>query len=172
MEIDDQGKNRMKVLFVCLGNICRSPMAEGVFRAEIEKRGLGEQVEIDSAGTSDWHVGEPPDPRAVKAAAARGYDIGHLRGRQVSANDFAHYDLVLAMDHENLDHLLRMAGPDQVHKVRLFMDFAPSAPEEEVPDPYYGGEEGFAYVLSLLEEAACGLAEHVAQQLKSSRQDG
>ncbi|WP_038035470.1 low molecular weight protein-tyrosine-phosphatase [Thermopetrobacter sp. TC1] len=155
----------MKILFVCLGNICRSPMAEGVFRAEIARRGLGERVEIDSAGTSDWHVGEPPDPRAVKAAGTRGYNIAHLRGRQVTRQDLAHYDLVLAMDRENLDHLLRMAGPEHAEKVRLFMEFAPSAPEDEVPDPYYGGEEGFAYVLSLLEEAARGLADHVEERL-------
>ncbi len=155
----------MRILFVCLGNICRSPMAEGVFRSELARRGLLERVEVDSAGTSDWHVGEPPDPRARRAAARRGHDISALRGRQATRRDMAAFDLILAMDRENLEHLKRLAGPEHAHKVRLFLEFAPQRVEDEVPDPYYGGEEGFEYVLDLLEEAARGLADHVEAEL-------
>ncbi len=156
----------MRILFVCLGNICRSPMAEGVFRAEAARRGL--DVEIDSAGTSDWHVGEPPDPRAREAAAGIGIDISALRGRQATRRDMQTHDLILAMDRENLDHLKRLAGPEHAHKVRLFLDFAPDRMEDEVPDPYYGGPEGFAHVLDLLQDAARGLADHVEERLRRS----
>ena len=156
----------MRILFVCLGNICRSPMAEGVFRAEAARRGL--DVEIDSAGTSDWHVGEPPDPRAREAAAGIGIDISALRGRQATRRDMQTHDLILAMDRENLDHLKRLAGPEHAHKVRLFLDFAPDRMEDEVPDPYYGGPEGFAHVLDLLQDAARGLADHVEERLRIS----
>ncbi len=156
----------MRILFVCLGNICRSPMAEGVFRAEAARRGL--DVEIDSAGTSDWHVGEPPDPRAREAAAGIGIDISALRGRQATRRDMRTHDLILAMDRENLDHLKRLAGPEHAHKVRLFLDFAPDRMEDEVPDPYYGGPEGFAHVLDLLQDAARGLADHVEERLRRS----
>ncbi len=156
----------MRILFVCLGNICRSPMAEGVFRAEAARRGL--DVKIDSAGTSDWHVGEPPDPRAREAAAGIGIDISALRGRQATRRDMQTHDLILAMDRENLDHLKRLAGPEHAHKVRLFLDFAPDRMEDEVPDPYYGGPEGFAHVLDLLQDAARGLADHVEERLRRS----
>ncbi len=156
----------MRILFVCLGNICRSPMAEGVFRAEAARRGL--EVEIDSAGTSDWHVGEPPDPRAREAAAGIGVDISALRGRQATRRDMRAYDLILAMDRENLDHLKRLAGPEHADRVRLFLDFAPGRLEDEVPDPYYGGPEGFAHVLDLLQEAARGLADHVERKLRGT----
>ncbi len=149
----------MRILFVCLGNICRSPMAEGIFRAEAQRRGL--EVEIDSAGTSAWHVGEAPDPRARAAAAAAGVDISALRGRQAKRADMEHFDLILAMDRENLEDLRRLAGPEHGHKVRLFLDFARQHEEDEVPDPYYGGEEGFAHVLALLRDAARGLADHI-----------
>ncbi len=156
----------MRILFVCLGNICRSPMAEGVFRVEAARRGL--DVEIDSAGTSDWHVGEPPDPRAREAAAGIGIDISALRGRQATRRDMQTHDLILAMDRKNLDHLKRLAGPEHAHKVRLFLDFAPDRMEDEVPDPYYGGPEGFAHVLDLLQDAARGLADHVEERLRRS----
>ncbi len=154
----------MRILFVCLGNICRSPMAEGVFRAEAIRRGL--EVDIDSAGTSDWHVGEPPDPRAREAAAGIGIDISGLRGRQATRRDMETYDLILAMDRDNLEHLKRLAGPEHADKVRLFLDFAPRRMEDEVPDPYYGGPEGFAHVLELLQDAARGLADHVEERLR------
>ena len=156
----------MRILFVCLGNICRSPMAEGVFRAEAARRGL--EVEIDSAGTSDWHVGEPPDPRAREAAAGIGIDISGLRGRQTTRRDMETHDLILAMDRENLDHLKRLAGPEHADKVRLFLDFASERMEDEVPDPYYGGPEGFYHVLDLLQDAARGLADHVEERLRGA----
>ncbi len=151
----------MRILFVCLGNICRSPMAEGIFRAEAERRNL--DVHIDSAGTSAWHVDEAPDPRAIAAAAEAGVDIAHLRGRQANAADMADFDLVLAMDRDNLHSLKRLAGPRHAHKVRLFLDFARHHDEQEVPDPYYGGKEGFAHVLALLRDAARGLADHLQE---------
>jgi len=151
----------MRILFVCLGNICRSPMAEGVFRAVAQRRGL--DVEIDSAGTSAWHVGEEPDARAQAAAAANGIDISALRGRQAKRADMDYYDLVLAMDEDNLHSLKRLAGPENAHKVKLFLDFAPDGWEREVPDPYYGGDDGFAHVLTLLKQASEGLADALAE---------
>ncbi len=151
----------MRILFVCLGNICRSPMAEGVVRAELARRGLLDRVELDSAGTGDWHVGEPPDPRARQAAAARGVDISGLRGRQVSPADFSRFDLILAMDRDNYADLLALAGDAHAHKVRLFLEFARDGNGDEVPDPYFGGPEGFEHVLDLLQDAAAGLADHI-----------
>ena len=147
-----------RVLFVCLGNICRSPTAEGAFRRAVEKRGLEEQIWIDSAGTAAWHVGSPPDPRAIEAAARRGFDIS---GRQVAAEDLAGFDYILAMDRENYAELLEMAGPAHRHKVQLFLEYAPDRPEEEVPDPYYGGISGFDRVIDLIEEACEGLLDHL-----------
>ena len=156
----------MRILFVCLGNICRSPMAEGVFRRELERRGIDHLVEVDSAGTGNWHVGEPPDPRARRAIAKRGVDISHLRGRQVSARDLDAFDLILAMDAENLSDLLALADERQAERIRLFLDFAPEAGVREVPDPYFGEEDGFETVLDLLEAAAKGLADHVEEELR------
>ena len=155
----------MRILFVCLGNICRSPMAEGVFRAVARERGL--DVDIDSAGTSAWHVGEAPDPRAQAAAAANGVDISALRGRQAKAADMEDFDLILAMDEENLRDLQRLAGPRNAGKVKLFLDYAPDGWEREVPDPYYGGEAGFAHVLNLLRAAAEGLADELEKDAPS-----
>ncbi len=152
-----------KILFVCLGNICRSPMAEGVFRHIAELEGLGGQVEVDSAGTGAWHVGAPPDPRAQNATARRGIDISMLRGRQVKPHDFERFDLILAMDAENHANLLRMAPPEHAHKVKMFLDYAPETGQREVPDPYFGHSDGFNRVLDLVEAAARGLA----QSLKS-----
>jgi protein-tyrosine phosphatase len=142
-----------KVCFVCLGNICRSPMAEGVFGRIAGEMGLGDVV-LDSAGTSDWHIGAPPDDRAVAAAAARGIDISHLRARQFAVGDFADFDLIAAMDSANLSKLRSVSPPDSRTKVRLFLDFSRDFPTREVPDPYYGGEEGFEQVLDLLEIAS------------------
>ncbi len=156
----------MRILFVCLGNICRSPMAEGVFRRELERRGIDHLVEVDSAGTSNWHVGEPPDPRARRAIAKRGVDISDLRGRQVSPRDLDAFDLILAMDAENLSDLLALADAAQAQRVRLFLDFAPEAGVREVPDPYFGEEDGFDMVLDLLQAAAQGLADHVEEELR------
>jgi protein-tyrosine phosphatase len=151
---------RTRVLFVCLGNICRSPTAEGVFRHRVREAGLHELIEIDSAGTHAYHVGEPPDARAQQAARQRGIDISDLRGRQVVRRDIERFDFVLAMDRENYENLLAICPPGLEHKVRLFMEFAPDQPPE-VPDPYFGGASGFDRVLDMIEAAAQGLLEEI-----------
>jgi protein-tyrosine phosphatase len=147
----------MRLLFVCMGNICRSPSAEGVFRRVLAERAPQLTIEIDSAGTHDYHVGNPPDRRAIEAARRRGIDLSQLRARQVSAEDFERYDLILVMDEENLDELRRRAPARYHDRIRLLMEFAPEASSRHVPDPYYGGATGFEEVLDLLEEAAEGL---------------
>jgi protein-tyrosine phosphatase len=141
-----------RILFVCLGNICRSPAAEGVFRARAATAGL--DCEIDSAGTGAWHAGKPPDPRMIHAAAARGIDISGQRARQVDTGDFYVYDMILAMDASNLADLREMAPADAEATVGAFLDFAEGG---DVPDPYYGGADGFGHVLDLIERAADGL---------------
>lgn len=146
-----------RVLFVCMGNICRSPTAEGVARALAEKAGVAQHFEFDSAGTHSYHIGEPPDRRAREAAARRGYDLSPLRARQVEAADFLRFDLILAMDRHNLQ-LLRHACPAEHRgKLKLFLEFAPELGVDEVPDPYYGGPEGFDEVLDLVEAAVTRL---------------
>ena len=157
----------VKVLFVCLGNICRSPTAEGVFRHVVEKEGLADRIEIDSAGTGEWHIGSPPDARACSAAASRGYDLTRLRARQVTRKDFAEFDYILGMDEENVHNLRRLAPRDQAHKVRLFTDFGSNG-ASGVPDPYGGEAEGFEHVLDLVEDAAQGLLRHIKSQLRPS----
>ena len=147
----------IKVLFVCMGNICRSPTAEGVVRVMVERAGLSDRVELDSAGTHGWHVGAPPDPRAQKAAARRGYDLSGLRARRVEAADYARFDHVLAMDRDNLALLLDACPEEHRRKLGLFLDYAENFDEEEVPDPYYGGVDGFERVLDMVEDAARGL---------------
>ena len=154
-----------KVLFVCLGNICRSPTAEGVFRAQVEQAGLSHQIEIDSAGTASWHIGKSPDARAQAAAATRGYDLSPLRGRQVAAADFTRFDFVLAMDEENLANLRALCPPEQRHKVRLFLSFSEQWTGQEVPDPYYGGAEGFDHVLDMVEDAGRGLLDTIRAEI-------
>jgi protein-tyrosine phosphatase len=150
---------KISILLVCMGNICRSPTAEGVVRAYVEKAGLGERVKLDSAGTHGYHVGSPPDQRAQRAAARRGYDLSRLKARRVRDADFLRFDLILAMDRDNLA-LLRQACPDkEQHRLGLMLDYALSTEEQEVPDPYYGGPEGFERVLDLVEDAASGLVE-------------
>ena len=146
-----------RILFICMGNICRSPSAEGVFRHVLATQAPDLQIEIDSAGTHDYHVGAPPDRRAIEAARRRGIDLSQLRARIVVAEDFAAYDLILAMDEENLQELRRRAPAAHRERIRLMMDFAPQAASRHVPDPYYGGAQGFEEVLDLLEEAAQGL---------------
>ncbi|MFP5517234.1 MAG: low molecular weight protein-tyrosine-phosphatase, partial [Alphaproteobacteria bacterium] len=133
----------VKVLFVCTGNICRSPTAEGVFRHLAEHAGLGRHVIADSAGTQSYHVGEPPDPRTQRAALARGVDLSALRARKVSVVDFSRFDHILAMDHGHLAQLRRIAPPGTTAAIRLFLDDAPGLEGGEVPDPYYGGPDGF-----------------------------
>jgi protein-tyrosine phosphatase len=154
----------MRVLFVCTGNICRSPTAEGVFREQLRKAGLEAQVRTDSAGTHDYHSGEPPDRRACAHALARGYDISGLRARQVAPADFAEFDLLLAMDRGHLEYLRRLSPAEQRHKLRLFLDFAGKR-DAEVPDPYYGGPDGFEGVLDMIEAASGGLVDHVRNHL-------
>lgn len=145
------------VLFVCLGNICRSPTAEGVFRHRLQQAGLADQVRVDSAGTGAWHVGKVPDERAQDAAATRGYDLSPLRARQVCSHDFEDFDLILAMDQSNLQDLQSLCPVEYQHKIRLLLDYADEAAEREVPDPYYGDGDGFQRVLDLVENASDGL---------------
>jgi protein-tyrosine phosphatase len=140
-----------------MGNICRSPTAEGVFRRLLQARAPDLNIEVDSAGTHDYHVGDPPDRRMIAAALRRGVDLSSLRARTVRASDFEYYDLILAMDEENLAELQRRATPAHRRRLRLVMDYAPAAVSRAVPDPYYGGAQGFEEVLDLLEEAAEGL---------------
>lgn len=145
-----------RILFVCLGNICRSPTAEGVFRHRARQAGFTD-LQIDSAGTAGWHVGKAPDPRTVAAAQRRGYDLSALRARQVLVTDFDHFDFVLAMDRQNLAELKSMAPRGAKASLGLFLDYAGNAAFTEVPDPYYGGEAGFEQVLDLVEQASDGL---------------
>ncbi len=156
----------VKVLFVCLGNICRSPTAEGVFRKLIEEKGYTDKIEVDSAGTHAYHVGEPPDERAQTAAARRGIDIHHLRGRRAELKDMKEFDYVLAMDRENLEHLLSLRTARHEQIIELFLTFAPQRPEREVPDPYFGGVGGFDRVLDMIAEAAEGLLEDIRNRYK------
>jgi protein-tyrosine phosphatase len=156
----------MRVLFVCMGNICRSPTAEGVFRRVLAERAPDLEVEIDSAGTHSYHVGNPPDRRAIEAARRRGIDLSSLRARQVSRDDFERFDLILAMDEENLEELRSRADARHHERIRLLMEFAPDAPLRYVPDPYYGGASGFEQVLDLLEQAAEGLVAELRARRK------
>jgi protein-tyrosine phosphatase len=154
----------MAVLFVCTGNICRSPTAEGVFRNFLAEENLGQKVRVDSAGTHDYHCGEPPDRRATQHARQRGYDLSDLRARLVEEGDFESFDLILAMDRGHLK-LLRAASPPQHrHKIRLYLEFA-GMPDTDVPDPYYGGPDGFEQVLDVTEAASRGLLEYVRDYL-------
>ena len=158
----------MRILFVCLGNICRSPTAEAVVRAlaALEAPELG--VEVDSAGTAGYHVGEPPDPRMQAAAARRGYELKALRARVVEPRDFERFDLILAMDRENLEVLHRRAPEQARERVRLFLEFSPDSEPREVPDPYYGGANGFEEVLDLVEAAARGLLGYLRQRARAA----
>ena len=152
---------QVKVLMVCLGNICRSPTAHAVFVQRVEEAGLSKRIAVDSAGTGDWHIGHKPDTRARAAGAKRGYDLDSLRARQVCAEDFSEFDYILAMDENNLRDLQRLSPPDQRHKIRLFLEFTDQN-VSAVPDPYYGGPEGFEQVLDLVESACDGLLAHIA----------
>lgn len=157
-----------RVLFVCLGNICRSPTAHGVFETLREQRGLAPVIEVDSCGTGNWHVGEAPDQRATAEAGKRGYQLAHLRARQVRLADFKCFDYILAMDRQNLADLQVMCPPTFSGHLGLFLPFAaladdaaPAALPDEVPDPYYGGTDGFAHVLDLVERASEGLLREI-----------
>ena len=154
----------VSVLFVCLGNICRSPSAEGVFRQVVDRAGLADRVTIDSCGTGHWHIGEAPDARARAAAAERGIDIGGLRARQFQESDLTNFDYVLVMDQQNLTDVDRVWERTGGTRPELFLNFA-SSPDKDVPDPYYGGEQGFEKVLDLIHEASQGLLESVRKRL-------
>ncbi len=157
-------QQKINVLFVCMGNICRSPTAQGVFEHLVEQQGLSDRIIIDSAGTHAYHVGEPPDQRAQAAALQRGVNLSSQRARRVQAEDFAHFDYVLAMDADNERDLLSQCPTEQRGKVRLLMRFAPEAQTLDVPDPYYGGTQGFERVLDLVEAAAQGVLQHIREQ--------
>lgn len=162
----------IKILFVCLGNICRSPTAQGVFESRLadrfkslsfNKQTLGETFFIDSAGTAAWHIGKSPDSRSQAAAKKRGYDLSQLKARQVDSKDFQIFDYILAMDKSNLKNLQDQCPREYQHKLHLFLNFSGCA-EQEVPDPYYGGESGFNHVLDLVESASDGLIEHMFKE--------
>lgn len=155
--------NKVSVLFICMGNICRSPTAQGVFRALVEREGLADRIITDSAGTIAYHVGEPPDRRARETATKRGIDLNDLRARKAITDDFERFDYLLAMDRENYRDLLEICPPGLEERLHLFMDFAPHREESEVPDPYYGGVAGFDRVFDMVEEASRGLLAHILQ---------
>ena len=157
-------QQKVSVLFVCMGNICRSPTAEGVFRQQVANAGLSDWIVTDSAGTHAYHVGDAPDARASKAAAKRGYDLSDLRARKVDSEDFRQFDYVLAMDEDNYRNLQAICPRGFEDRLSLFLRFAANAGREDVPDPYYGGIKGFEYVLDLVENAAIGLLEDIRRQ--------
>ena len=159
---DRTGTQPIRILFVCLGNICRSPTAHGVFARLLDNRGLGEHIQVDSAGTGDWHIGHQPDARTQRAAQQRGYDLSYLRARQVKAEDFEQFDYILAMDHANLSDLRMLCPVNYDGVLALFLSYAKNhADLDEVPDPYAGGAAGFERVLDMVEDAAEGLLAYV-----------
>lgn len=153
----------VNVLFVCLGNICRSPIAQGVFEDLLRREGLENEVFVDSAGTGTWHIGEPPDARGQQSAARRGIDLSGQRARRVTLEDCQKFDYVIVMDRNNYDSVLPLCRQHET-EVRLFLDYAPNTTREEVPDPYFGDIEGFEHVLDLIESAARGLLDEVREQ--------
>ena len=155
---------KIRVLFVCMGNICRSPTAHGVFRHMVKQHGLEQWFEIDCAGTHAYHLDMPPDLRAQEASRRRGIDISHLRARRVTVEDFERFDYVLAMDADNRNILLSMCPRDHLHKLSLLMAFAPELNIQEVPDPYYGGASGFERVIDMIERATEGLLTHIHRE--------
>lgn len=158
-------KAMVKVLFVCMGNICRSPMAEGTFRRLLQDAGLADKVYVDSAGTHSYHIGARPDERGQHTARRRGVELSGIRARQVLPSDLLEFDYVLAMDRDNYAHLLDLCErTEQRTKLYLLMDFAAELPEQEVPDPYYGGLGGFERVMDLLEVASEGLLRHIRER--------
>jgi protein-tyrosine phosphatase len=163
---ENHGPLLFQLLFVCLGNICRSPAAEGVMQRRINEAGLAEQVRIDSAGTEGWHTGKPADARMRQIAAGRAYDLTS-RARQVTAEDLRQFDLILVMDHQNRRDIARFDPTgEQGAKVRLFTEFCTNHDDKEVPDPYYGGEAGFQHVLDLLEDGCENLLQHIRRRLQ------
>ena len=157
------GGKQVSVLFICTGNICRSPTAEAIFRKLVADAGMADAITADSAGTHGYHVGDAPDPRAQDAAAARGYDLSALRARKVERADFQRFDLIVAMDRGHLTILSRMAESAAAHKLKLMMSYARGFKERDVPDPYYGGPQDFERVLDMLEDAARGLLDTIGR---------
>jgi protein-tyrosine phosphatase len=157
----------VRVLFVCAGNICRSPLAQGVFENVADREGLADEVFVDSAGTGTWHAGSPPDERAQRSAGLRGLDLSSQRARRISPEDCDNFDYILTMDEDNYHAVAGLCRGSAV--VRPFLDFATDSPEREVPDPYYGGPDGFEHVLDLVEEASEGLLEDIRERHLSRR---
>jgi protein-tyrosine phosphatase len=157
----------VRVLFVCMGNICRSPIAQGVFENVLRREGFEDQVLVDSAGTGAWHVGEPPDERAQRSAGLRGLDLSSQRARRIAPDDCQNFDYILTMDEENYRAVAALCRGSAL--VRPFLDFATDSPEREVPDPYYGGPDGFEHVLDLVEEASEGLLKDIRERHLSRR---
>lgn len=159
---------KISVLFVCLGNICRSPTAHAVFESMVNEKGLSDRIHIDSAGTGDWHLGKPPDVRSTATAVERGYDMSHLRSRLVTSDDFLNFDYVIAMDSQNLADMHVMSPQGFEGTIRLLLEYSQSdryAYVKDVPDPYYGGEDGFPFVLDLIEDASGGLLDSIIAEL-------
>ncbi|MCP4699629.1 MAG: low molecular weight phosphotyrosine protein phosphatase [Gammaproteobacteria bacterium] len=159
----------IKVLFVCMGNICRSPSAEGVFTQLIKRELLHDKIRVDSAGTHAYHVGDPPDQRAQEAAQRRDIDLSQLRGRKATRADFDEFDYILAMDRDNYADLRAQCSSEQAKKLFLFLDFAPQLKVKDVPDPYYGGPHGFEQVLDLIQAAAEGLLAEICKRLTEKK---
>ena len=154
-------KNKVSVLFVCMGNICRSPTAEGVFRHVVKQKGLCEKIKIDSAGTHAYHIGEPPDSRSQSTALSRGVDLSTQRARKAISEDFERFDYIIAMDRSNYEGLKQLGQGADLSKLHLFMDFTQDWDNTEVPDPYYGGANGFEQVFDMVESASEGLLSHI-----------
>ena len=152
---------KLSVLFVCLGNICRSPTAHGVFATLVDQAGYGDLIQVDSAGTGDWHLDYAPDQRTAQVAASKGYDLSELRARLVTSADFNQFDYIIAMDNANLKDLRAMQPEGYAGHLGLFLDFSEQSAVREVPDPYYGGEDGFELVFGLVEDASKGLLRHI-----------
>ena len=161
-------KERVSVLFVCLGNICRSPTSEGVFRSVAENQNLDFELFVDSAGTAGYHIGHPPDSRAIRAANRRGVDLTNLRARRITHQDYEQFDYIIGMDRWNYDDLKEMAPSDYKGRVCLFMEFASGWDNDEIPDPYYGGPNGFEQVLDMVENASAGLLEDIKKARSNS----
>jgi len=158
-----------RVLMVCMGNICRSPTAEGVLKKYIENNKLECEVEVDSAGTHGYHVGEPPDPRTQRAAMARGYNLSQMRARRVAPQDLEYFDLILAMDRSNLNNLRRLAAPSRHGHIKLLMEYSQNFDDDEVPDPFYGLGHSFDLVLDMIEDACQGLLDDIKQKVAAEK---
>lgn len=163
--MDEYMENKFQILFCCMGNICRSPTAEGVFQSIMESHQLSDRIDLDSAGTHAYHVGNAPDPRSQAAALKRGMDLSSLRARQINQQDFEKFDLILAMDKANYENMLEKCPIELQHKIEMMLEYG-SADTMEVPDPYYGGANGFEKVLDLLQDASDDLCQQLSRRLK------